>query len=44
MNKVNANINGLKFEAVECSRSINSKKDKRGKIQELIIVGKNFGK
>ena len=35
---------GHKFEAVECSRSINSKKDKRGKIQELIIVGKNFGK
>ncbi|MDA7841720.1 Dam family site-specific DNA-(adenine-N6)-methyltransferase [Gammaproteobacteria bacterium] len=32
------------LETVECSRSINSKKDKRGKIQELIIVGKNFGK
>jgi DNA adenine methylase len=32
------------FKTINCSRSINSKKDKRGKIQELIIVGKNFGK
>jgi len=35
---------GHTYEYVECSRSINSKKDKRGKIQELIIIGKNFGK
>ena len=35
---------GHTFKNVECLRSINSKKDKRGKIQELIIIGKNFGK
>ena len=35
---------GHKMKPVYSSRSINSKKDKRGKIKELLIIGKNFGK
>ena len=35
---------GHTFKNVECVRSISSKKDTRGKIQELVIIGKNFGK
>ena len=35
---------GHKMKTIYSSRSINSKKDKRGKIKELLIIGKNFGK
>tara|TARA_X000000368_G_C23056872_1_gene724353 strand:+ start:5647 stop:6513 length:867 start_codon:yes stop_codon:yes gene_type:complete len=35
---------GHTLETIDSSRSINSKKDKRGKVKELLIIGKNFGK
>ena len=34
--------NGYPHKIIDCSRSINSKKDKRGKIKELLIIGKSL--